>query len=310
MNPIELGYERGDRQLIKAIARSVTGPILVIGGGTSAIEDLEKLRSAKFEPAAVISANEHGLRQEYFKPTHAVCCDPTHGVKHTKMDRYLGELAPGLPIITPCHFGDYRLPDWKVACNTGLTAIAVAAMMGGAVVPVGFDFYRCGKPGADTYFHTSDADMPKDNRGHVSNSNSKVQDNFDKQIAALVKVLGPFEKVRPLSGPLLEHFKPWDHREKIYGGGPMSTQAEYVMQRDRVIVLVGHKAVPFNMGMAEPGRRFPCSEDEAFRLCNSQVARVVAPNTHPLFGFRKGLKKPVELLPPPPDTWPGLIEND
>lgn len=290
------GFELGDPHLISAIARRVDGPILVIGGGPSVPSSLEQLVAGGFKPACVISANGHGFKQTTFAVDVVVCCDPVN--QETRQNNETVFRIHGKPIVTPCHFGDFRLPDWHLACNSGLTAIAVAAMLlrelSWPIVPIGIDCYRQLDKTAGTYFHNPTA---------KSNSLRKKPENFDKQIAALMRALGAYRGVRPLSGPLLEHYPRWPDVPAHPPGTRLGVMLEYVAQRDRVVILTGpSKRVTINLGQVEHNRRIAVSEDEAFRICNSYQARVVAPESHPLYGFRKGLSKPSGLAPPPDDN--------
>lgn len=300
-----------DRKLIGDIPR-VKGPVLVIGGGPSALEQLEELKRIRFDPAAVLSANEHGFRQDIYPITYAVCCDPTHGITRTRMEQLLGQYDR--PIISQCHFAHYRLPSWTVGANTGLTAILVGAMIGGVpVVPVGFDFYRLNtdpaNPPDHTYFHTADAELQRDSHGDVSNSNRKVRRNFDQQITRIKAALRGYRAVRPLGGELLEHYDRFDPDERV-ARGPFGPMLDYTMGRKTLILDTGKERSVrpvLSTGSVEFNRRIPVDEDEAVRLVNSYPGcRVVAPEDHPLVGYKRGMSRPPDLLPPPPDKWPGL----
>lgn len=162
-----------------------TQPILVIGGGPSAIEDLKRI---DFEPACVLSANQHGFLQDRFKPDFAVCIDHKRGHTDEMMQSILRPFTK--PIIGLCHWCDYRLADWPLSGNSGLTAIAVAVLMGGyPVVAVGMDGFR-----GEKYFH--DKSEPPE---HWS------RDVFGKQARELeAATQGAW--VHVMSGPLKEIF--------------------------------------------------------------------------------------------------------
>src|SRR5690606_1288195 len=127
-----------------SLAGQFRGPILVIGGGPSVNIDLPRL---KVEPVAVISANAHGFKQSFFPPTHALVVDAWHSVTLQSMDALVRPY--GVPIISPHWWADIRINDWMSGMSTGLTAICVAALMGGnPVITTGLDGFAGG------YFHT------------------------------------------------------------------------------------------------------------------------------------------------------------
>lgn len=272
---------------------------VVIGGGPSAPASLERLKLAGLEPAVVLSANEHGFHQDVFPVTHSVCCDGQHGEKHVKMEKLLHALGPHAPIITPGHFGDYRLPEWNVATNTGLTAIAVAVFMGCApVIVVGIDFYRWGGgKNAGTYFHDPKA---------VSNSNTKREVNFTSQIQALQQCVGARAPVRPMSGKLLEHYPPWMPHERVRPALP--PKAKYLRSLPTCIVQC-RPFPPFSFKLmnVEPGRVFPMSPNEARGATVGNGVKLI--ETHPA-PDGSPLKLPAELLRAPRGYLPAIAKRD
>lgn len=121
-------------------------PILVIAGGPSVTDDLPKL--ADFRPALVLSANEHGCRQDRFAVDYLVHCDKRHCEHKVLMADYLRQF--GKPLISKFATADVRLEDWRFSANTGVTAVAIAAVLGGSpIVVIGLDFWRSGRH----YFH-------------------------------------------------------------------------------------------------------------------------------------------------------------
>jgi hypothetical protein len=111
-------------------------PILVIGGGPTAGEWIPKLPLDYF--ACVISANQHGFMQDRFKVDYIVSVDRTFGSTRTNMEDYLAKY--NTPHINRWSWADYRIPEWSFNGDSGLTAIAVAAMLGGhPVVAIGID---------------------------------------------------------------------------------------------------------------------------------------------------------------------------
>jgi hypothetical protein len=131
----------------------VGSPILVICGGPSVTADLPKL-SADFAPALVLSANEHGTKQDRFKVDYIVNCDKTHCIRHVPMEGWLRQF--GAPIINRWSWADVRLEDWNFNGNSGTTAVAVAAALGGSpIVVLGIDLYATGR----NYFYDTATDL-------------------------------------------------------------------------------------------------------------------------------------------------------
>lgn len=168
------------------------GEILVVGGGMRAREDLATLGNRDF--SCIISANSHGFKIPGLKPNFIVCKDHRHTETKRHMEPTLREF--GVPIITRHYWGDFRLADWELQGNSGLMSIAVAAILGGGpIYPIGFDNFKEG-----TYWYDP----------HAKNISKHVSPVVYKQ-----KVLRLAEQlfgtqVRPVSGPLLEVFKPFD----------------------------------------------------------------------------------------------------
>lgn len=141
--------------------------------------------------AAVISANGHAFRIPGLQIDFIVCKDD----RHTETGEFMRDRLTPLdtPIIGRHWWADYRLPEWPVSINSGLMAIAVAAMLGGGpIYPVGFDFFQEG-----TYFY--DPKAPNIGRGK---KNNEIRRDIVK---AAELTLGT--QVKPVSGPLLEVFK-------------------------------------------------------------------------------------------------------
>lgn len=178
-----------------AIAGSRPGPILVVGGGMSTLQDLTWLQEWKF--SAVISANGHAFKIPDLGVDFIVCKDHYHSETKKRMEPQLRE--HGVPIISRHFWADYRLLEWHWQGNSGLMAIAVAAALGGGpIFPVGFDFYTKG-----TYFHDPNA---------KSIGIGKSMTETRRKILKIAEVTIGTE-VRPVSGPLCEHFKQYPPHE-------------------------------------------------------------------------------------------------
>ncbi len=167
-------------------------PILVIGGGPSVLADLPRL---DVTPACVISANDHGFRQTKFPVDLIVNLDKMHCMLKVPMQKVLRPL--NTPIVNPHTWADYRLADWRMAGNSGMAAVAVAAALGASqVIVTGIDMFAGGR----RYFHDPGGKIPKENRQkHPSSRRAKAR----------LLPLREFCKganIRPMSGPLTEVF--------------------------------------------------------------------------------------------------------
>lgn len=178
--------------LFGQLAGKYRGPILVVGGGMRCWSDIEALGKSQHYQA-IISANEHACKIPGLPVDFIVCKDD----KHTENGEWMRDrLAPyNLPIISRHWWADYRLPEWKLQGNSGLMAIAVAAAMGGGpIYPVGFDFYQEG-----THFHDPNA---------RNMSRGKPTSAIKRDIMPVSEAcLGT--EVRPVSGMLTAVFKPY-----------------------------------------------------------------------------------------------------
>jgi hypothetical protein len=198
------------QELISALFDRWNGkPILVIGGGPSVGVDLPLLA---ITPACVISANDHGIHQSRFPVDIFVNCDKMHCFRKIPMEQILRPL--GGIIVNRHGWADYRLAEWTMAGNSGLTAIAVAAALGGdPVIVTGIDMWHGGR----VYFHkTPEGHVDKVRRVKISTKRRDVQK---------LKPLAQFTKganIRPMSGPLCEFFKQYDPAEVLKPGQPIA----------------------------------------------------------------------------------------
>lgn len=184
-------------------------PILVVGGGPSVNFDLPRLTT---EPACVISANEHGFKQQFFKVDLVTNVDKIHCLEKRPMQEILRPF--GVPIVNKHSWADYRLPDWTFNGNTGLTAIALAALLGAnPVIVTGIDMWSGGR----LYFH--------DPKGAKKEAKHRlVRKTISKRDRERIKPLKAFcagAHVRPMSGPLTEWFKQYDPEEVLKPASPV-----------------------------------------------------------------------------------------
>lgn len=235
-------------------------PILVIGGGPSVNADLPKLVEWGVKPACVISANAHGAKQGLFPvdlgvnvdKQHNMLRDPENQNRQMHMEKYMRENLPGVPVVNKHSWADYRLPEWRFVGNSGLTAVALACVLGGnPVIVTGIDFWHTGRD----YFHTP-AKAPR--------KGSRVRPAVVKRDRERMQPLQAFANgmnVRPMSGPLTTVFKQFDPAEKF---GPTNRNAYAIkLLRTQALTMEANRAFVFSSGdVAPPGARIAVTERE------------------------------------------------
>lgn len=186
------------QELISSILDKHYGkPILVIGGGGSVNLDLPLLPENYF--SAVISANDHGCRQHKFKVDYMVNVDKTHIERRMPMREFMRAFKT--PVINRHSWADFRIPRWKLVCNSGFTALAVASLLGGhPVVATGIDMWI----GGNIYFHRV--------RNKARTDPSK--DGVKNKMRELQQWCGP-AVLRSLRGPVAEHHGVFDMNEAL-----------------------------------------------------------------------------------------------
>lgn len=183
-------------------------PILVIGGGPSVTRDLASL-PADFRPALVLSANEHGCKQDRFAVDYIVNCDKIHCMRHVPMEGYLRQFR--VPIINRWSWADVRLEDWTFFGNSGLTSVAVAAALGGSpIVVLGIDFWATGRH----YFWDQSTTAPKQKLYAWQRTRPAAASQPDRRLAALAQLVGDAH-IRALSGPLLSRWPKYHPGEQF-----------------------------------------------------------------------------------------------
>ncbi len=208
-------------------------PILVIGGGPSVLRDLPNL---KIEPACVISANEHGFKQDRFKVDLVTNVDKRHCLLKEPMEKILRPL--GAPIVNRHSWADYRLSDWTMAGNTGMQAIALAALLGASqVIVTGIDMWQTGR----VYFYDRGAKAPKapKHRAPVSAMRRRVKDKVQP-----LKAFCAGAHIRPMSGPLVQWFKQYDPAETPKPARAVAYRTRLEAETKEVLCEVEH---PFRM---------------------------------------------------------------
>lgn len=185
------------------LAGTRPGPALVICGGTGVSRDLGNLPPLKF--TTVLSANGHAFKLPHPDRRNVdfiVAKDHYHTTTKLRMEPQLR--AHGVPIISRQFWADYRMLDWNLQGNSGLTAIAIAAVLGASeIYVVGMDDFTQG-----SYFHDPDA------RTIGKGRNQPAQDRKFEQIMravspALVHVVGgPRRGVHVACRGLVDERKP------------------------------------------------------------------------------------------------------
>ncbi len=227
------------QELVTALFNRWEGrPALVIGGGPSVNRDLKTL---ELVPDLVISANEHGMHQDRFKVDLITNVDKIHCGLRVPMEQILRPF--GVPIVNKHSWADYRLPDWTMSGNTGMQAIALAALLGAnPVIVTGIDMT------GPVYFHDKGAKPRKDD-------NVKRRGAARRRQRETIKPLVKFcvgARIRPMSGPLTEWFDRYDPAEKVKGSRP----------------------VGYRLRIEEESKQFICVVTKPFRLSNSDYTKV------------------------------------
>lgn len=216
-------------------------PILVIGGGPSVLRDLPKL---DIQPACVISANEHGFKQSRFKIDLVTNVDKRHCLLKEPMEKILRPY--GVPIVNRHSWADYRLPDWTMAGNTGMQAVALAALLGASqVIVTGIDMWEGGR----RYFHDAGAKAPKDPKHKAPKA--AMRRRSKERVRPLVAFCEGAH-IRPMSGPLLQWFKPYTPGE----------------------ILKTPRPVGYRLRLEEECREVLCEVEQPFRMSNDDYTRV------------------------------------
>lgn len=167
-------------------------PILVIGGGPTAAA-VAHLPLDHF--ACVISANEHGFKQDRFKVDFIVSVDWYYGATRTPMYDHMAKY--NTPHINRWSWADYRIPEWTFLGDSGLTAVAVAYMLGGhPIIAAGMDRYI----GPKRYFWHETPDPHWIKRRVVQHPNVQVSVNQCIEFCQ-------YADVACFGGPMKEHWR-------------------------------------------------------------------------------------------------------
>lgn len=242
--------------------RYVGKPILVIGGGPSVTADIPALPSS-FVPHLTLSANEHGTRQGRFLVDYIVNCDKMHCIRHVPMEPWLRSF--GVPLINKWSWADVRLEDWNFNGNSGTTAIALAAALGGSpIVVTGIDLYATGR----NYFYDTTAGLTAPKRRLAARP---ILTQPDRRLRPLGDFVGKAH-IRPMSGVMLTRWPRYDPGEQL-GEPPIIPYAKRVFGAAPYRALRGF---PFgNMDIVQAGSVIMLTEREADGFVRSgKVAKV------------------------------------
>lgn len=173
-------------------------PILVIGGGGSVRLDLAALPDPSYF-SAVISANDHGCRQHKYPVTYMHNLDTVHSERKIPMREFMRPF--GFPVINQFGWADILMPKGRRPMNSGLSAVALAAVLGGhPVVTTGIDMWIDG----NVYFHRV-KDVPRIPPSRVGVKNKMTELQYWVQHTV----------VRSLRGPVAEHYGRFDINEAL-----------------------------------------------------------------------------------------------
>lgn len=175
--------------------------VLVICGGPSAEKDLPQIPLDW--PELVISANEHGFKQNRFKVNYVVSCDYTYSSSTIRMDDFLRQF--GAVNINRWSWADYRLPEWNFNGDSGLTAIRVGALLGGhPVCVVGLDRFV----GDRRYFWTG-PEFPGWQRNKIPNVDV-IRETTKETVEACHRT-----QVRVMNSPMRAYWRQWREDEVL-----------------------------------------------------------------------------------------------
>lgn len=273
---VSLYEETTVQRVISDLFGQYTGrPILVIGGGPSVSTDIPAL-PLDFKPALVLSANEHGTKQDRFKVDYIVNCDKVHCLKtdetgrHYRMEPYLRQF--GTPIINRWSWADVRLEDWRFNGNSGTTAVAIAAALGGSpIVVTGIDLYATGR----NYFYDTTVGLTPRNKRLAM---KPIISQPDRRLGRLSDFAGKAH-IRPLSGVMLTRWPKYRPDEAL-GAPPLNTYMAQTVKGGGAEAHRALKGFPFgNMDIVQLDTVLMLTKQEAdIFLRDGKVAKVVPPN--------------------------------
>lgn len=248
------------QELVTALFDRWAGtPIVVIGGGPSVLEDLPKMPCV---PACVISANTHGVHQNSFKVDIFINMDCQHCLLKVPMETLIRPAATkaGAVVVNKFTWADYRLGDFSFTGNTGLSAIVLAAALGGdPVIPVGIDFWSGGR----RYFH----DDPSTAKPKKTAPLGRIARRSIRQLLDAVKGAN----IRPISGPLLEYFPAF--------GTPLAPRRDtsyrtYMLKQSTQYVHVAREFSLHNRDRAKAGTTLALTRKEAVRPRGGVISKL------------------------------------
>lgn len=233
-------------------------PILVVGGGPSAPEQLRKLGS-RVQDMVIISANAHawGLG---LAPDYTFCKDHLHTETKAPMEGMLR--AYNRPIVTTHYWADYRAARWPIQGNSGMHAIGLAALMGGnPIVPIGIDCFQ----GA-TYFHS-----PTSRNVSLGRPPGYWKGRMDRLAGRLDGAV-----IRPISGPLTATFPKYHPHEELPPSKIPAVFGHYAACPTRYVRAIRSFVLPQDPRAEIPvGKVFPVTDAEQALFIRQGVAVAV-----------------------------------
>lgn len=255
------------QQLLTALIDRWAGqPILVLGGGRSVSKDLPTLKIA---PTCVISANSHGVHQSRFPVDLIVNVDKVHCFLKQPMEKILRPL--GIPIVNRHSWADYRIPDWTLAGNTGITSIAIACALGGnPIIVTGIDMWSEGR----VYFH----DDPSQQKPHKERRVRISVNKRDRMALTPLQRFAQGANIRPMSGPMCDMFKKYNPAEMLPPTQPIPYRSRLIAMKSVTV----EATRPFrfsNMDFVSVGQRIvlsPKEADDARVLTNTRRVTIIS----------------------------------
>lgn len=228
----------GSRTLTDLIHRHRGRPAVVMGGAPSLVQDMLAVPL----DAIRLSANDHGAKLE--RVDYIVCSDNIEP-----------RLRPfGCPIVGPRHWCDYRVLGFHPS-NSGALAVLVAWVLGCAPILVaGVSLYQ-----GPTYWHD-----PK-----AKSTGQQITLEMHLRRWTKLKQMPAGYVVRPMSGPLLSLFPPYDPREIVVN----QSSAEAVRELVAGVVVEFTKPTSWKGRQFGKGDRIEVKHVEAGELISQHSAR-------------------------------------
>jgi len=233
-------------------------PIVVIGGGPSAPRQWGAVAAHLHQPVR-ISANGHAFKLGT-GADYIFCKDHRSTETHQLMEPALRE--HGVPLISRHYWADFRAVYWPVSGNSGMMAVALAALMGGSpIIPIGFDSYQNG-----TYFHNLAITNVSLGRspGHWQMRYKRMRDSLAGAV------------VRPVDGPLADVYPRFDPAEALPPAEIPAAFAPYRTMRTHCVRFTAATTEQYDRRVTIPaGEIMAVNADECRRFMREGVAELI-----------------------------------